>query len=712
MRKTAMLGCVLLVLAAAEAGPADQPGLSFEETVQLVEVPVYVMGPDGTPITDLNSADFSIKDNGKAQQIAFFELIDYGAAQAEQTVQFPRQFFFLFDMVLSSASGLIKARESAASFVEHQLGPRDLAAVGVLTASEGFKLLANFTGDRPTVLEALRTLGVIQSSGQIKGPQGFPFLSGESLVAVNDSGGKGAGEAAEAMERATKYAQLSDMRRYRGYASTMVFSLDGLATAMRSVSGSKQLILFSEGIHDRALTGKSLDDLAIDAERQMSADTTGLSMIDTDSSYGDIALRDNLDSAIRRLAGNDVHVHAIDIAGLRLADTSGSEFGSGRRASSSLAVLAAETGGQLFEGSNDLSGGLEQIQSRTRAVYLLAYYPTDIGLEGKYHKLEVRVERPKTNWVARPGYFEDKPYAQYTPLERQFQLADAIIKDSVYNQDFSVRAFAAPFPSAGGAVRVPVVAEIPLDRFQPDPNGQLHLEAYAFLIGPEGRFLDYLERRLTLPRSELQANRLGAVKLLEQFVAQKLTGGGEVRVVARDAIGGAVGSRTIAIAVPDFTRGPLILSTPLFETTHKSALPVWQLAELGLGSSVGDAGAELPALLRGGPANPEPDPQLAPGEVAEVSFRVFNLELDAATGQPQITMAFWCRDASNRIVKITEIRQAQPPTPVGSGTFDLTLSFRLPPLEPGEWDFVVQFTDTLANQVSTASAPIRAERRS
>jgi hypothetical protein len=48
----------------------------------------------------------------------------------------------------------------------------------------------------------------------------------------------------------------------------------------------------------------------------------------------------------------------------------------------------------------------------------------------------------------------------------------------------------------------------------------------------------------------------------------------------------------------------------------------------------------------------------------------------------------------------------QPPE-VEPGTFDISLQLRLPPLTPGDYQLVVELTDTLAGKSAHSVAPIR-----
>jgi hypothetical protein len=72
-----------------------------------------------------------------------------------------------------------------------------------------------------------------------------------------------------------------------------------------------------------------------------------------------------------------------------------------------LRALAEETGGRAIVYRNDLRRQIDQIVRDSRAYYLIAYetpHPDD----GKFHRVAVRVKRPRAAVFARPGYWSPK----------------------------------------------------------------------------------------------------------------------------------------------------------------------------------------------------------------------------------------------------------------------------------------------------------------
>ena len=69
--------------------------------------------------------------------------------------------------------------------------------------------------------------------------------------------------------------------------------------------------------------------------------------------------------------------------------------------------LADASGGRLFPALSvaDLEPVFPEIEAELRSVYGVAYYPKNQEFDGKWRKVEVRVDRPRVNVRARPGYY-------------------------------------------------------------------------------------------------------------------------------------------------------------------------------------------------------------------------------------------------------------------------------------------------------------------
>ena len=63
-----------------------------------------------------------------------------------------------------------------------------------------------------------------------------------------------------------------------------------------------------------------------------------------------------------------------------------------------------ETGGRAIFNTNDHAEYLDNVFNDASAYYLVGYAPTREMADGKFHKIDVEVKRPRVRVVARRGY--------------------------------------------------------------------------------------------------------------------------------------------------------------------------------------------------------------------------------------------------------------------------------------------------------------------
>ena len=80
-------------------------------------------------------------------------------------------------------------------------------------------------------------------------------------------------------------------------------------------------------------------------------------------------------------------------------------------------TVAEETGGFAVRNTNDLSAGIRRIADESRSYYLVGYTPREPRRDGRFHKIQVRVNRPGLTVRARKGY--------YAPDDKEPRLTEA-----------------------------------------------------------------------------------------------------------------------------------------------------------------------------------------------------------------------------------------------------------------------------------------------
>src|SRR5436190_439251 len=100
--------------------PSDDDELKLE--TQVVTVPVMVLDKKKDFITDLKRADFTIYEDGKPQQIAFF------STELEELVTRPLAVMFLLDASGSTAQTIRQQRVATRTFLD-QLSDQQLVSI-------------------------------------------------------------------------------------------------------------------------------------------------------------------------------------------------------------------------------------------------------------------------------------------------------------------------------------------------------------------------------------------------------------------------------------------------------------------------------------------------------------------------------------------------------------------------------------------------------
>ncbi len=449
--RSALLPMVLgfAVLANVDADAVDPPtppstaNVAATAESTLVEVPVHVTGKDGLPVRGLGRDDFELFDEGRRVPIQELEIIDLDQpAGPAKPVPPParRHFLLLFDLSFSSPINLTKARGAARDFVQKSMRRGDLGSVATFDAERGLKLVLSFTPDTGELARAVEATSL----------QGAPPRPADSLGlalanpavtapadALQSSGAPASEERIGATEAAERQRDLSrasgrnneDLERAR--VSQMIKALSDLARTLNSVRGRKHVIFFSEGFDSKLLTGATGAEAGrTDADQVV---TGQIRNVRNEERFGSNALRTSYQDLLKLFLRSDCAVHPVDIAGLtgRFAEAEitaphGEAVRALGRGQDSLFTMAEGTGGTLLKNSNDFSEQLDRLQRQTSLVYVLSFLPQGFKEPGRFRSLKVKTRAANVRVSFRTGYYEPRPFAALSPVERRLSTAEFI----------------------------------------------------------------------------------------------------------------------------------------------------------------------------------------------------------------------------------------------------------------------------------------------
>jgi VWFA-related protein len=467
------LGLILIARPGPVTGAAGQAGQIREEvTVTLKLLQAYVTTKDGKPVTDLTAADFEVTDNGKVMPVTHFENHvlggdDLAPGAPVESAKLDRQFFLFFDFAFTDFRSSRKARDAALAFIDQNVRPDDRLGVLSYSPVRGLTIHEYLTSDHARVRSIVEAFGLRAATG--RGESLTNFLYADELRHMNDaplSANQGTQEGFFENQARAQTGGVVDEGRKQGYveeAKQFSQAFANLARAMRYVPGWKNLILFSAGISRALISGQAR---GLDAPT-MNANNPEAMMAELnayDGSQSNTVVRTEFAAALKELKTANSPIFAIDCtAPLGEADINnpvGTSFASREvRGKDSLMQLAGESGGRYFGNTMDYKTALATVEDITSSYYVLGYTVPSVW-DGAYHKIKVRALRPGLKAYSQNGYYNPRPFREYSAFERLLQMTDLALSENPTTQT----------PIEAPLVLMPVVV-----------GGWPHLVAYAGL---------------------------------------------------------------------------------------------------------------------------------------------------------------------------------------------------------------------------------------
>lgn len=331
------------------------------ETLQvysrLTVVDVTVTDSDGRPVQGLKESDFSVYEDGKPQPIHNFEeVIAVGVPPLPQLP--PNVYTNLQPEAASAAVNILLLDFANEAPVDSTIGEQVRRSIQIQhyvkdAAERAVDRMP--AGTRVMVLSMTNHLRILQSF--TSDPQ---LLKAAIDAAPYDLDGNG-----------NKDCVQSDMRN-----NMVLESLDQIAADVFPIKARKNLLWFTMGIP--AITDPN------ERPACLPDYTTALT------------------HAYDLLNASLVAVYPIDARGLE-------SFVRQSGALLSMNAVAEATGGVAYYNTNNISSAVLKALDNGANYYSMAYIPPNIKYDGKYHKIEVKVDRPGVNLVYRKGYYADDP---------------------------------------------------------------------------------------------------------------------------------------------------------------------------------------------------------------------------------------------------------------------------------------------------------------
>jgi VWFA-related protein len=552
--------------AQAPAPDAQQPAVTFRAEVNYVEVDARVVDAQGNFVSTLTQDDFQIFEDGKPQQVSVFSLVNipvertprplFANRPVERDVQTNvsasggRVYLIVLDDLHTTPLLATRTRNAARQFVERYMGANDIAAV--VHTSGRAEASQEFTNNPRLLLAAI---------DKFSGRKLRSALLGRLEVEQMTRGTRGAGERIDDPDSAE-----------RGFhARNTLDSLKGYAQVLEHVRGRrKALIYFSEGI-----------DYDI---------TDPFNNRDATTIVG--ATQDAIAAATRA----NVAFYGIDVRGLGAGYETGIEiqsfpedptlglnnsalFNEVRQAQDSLRVLSEETGGFAVVNNNDIPGAFERLVEENSSYYVMGYYPANERRDGRFRRIEVRVNKPGLTVRARRGYVAPRGRAQETrlagPNDATPELREAMSSPvSVTGLPLAATASVFKGPDNKGAVVISTtIGGRDLSLIEKNGTFNNDLEIAWMAVDAKGTVFpgDRNTLNMTLKPDTLARLRAGGFRVITSLDLPP--GRYQLRIAAREANTRRSGSVLYDVEVPDFAKERMSISSLALTSIASSAVP-------------------------------------------------------------------------------------------------------------------------------------------
>jgi VWFA-related protein len=391
--------------------------------------------------------------------------------------------------------------------------PADLVAI--ITIGTRLNVLTDFTSSREEALAALQTLAY--NEGTEVSPEAIATAATDADAASTES---------STTTEADAFQEFNNDVRLR--------ALKTLCQELTPIQQKKALLYFSAGM------SRSGDDNQIE-----------------------------LRSATSTCNRGNVSIYAVDTRGLQAVSAGGSvtSRGNGRslltgggmrgfqqlnQSQETLNTLAADTGGRAFTATNDFGEAFSRVQSDLAAYYLLGYQSTNPARDGKFRRIQVRVNRPEAKGArveARPGYYAGRSFANTNSRDREALLDDQL-SAAVSSTDVPMVLGTGYFRQQGadrGADRfyVPIALAVPgfavpvADSATGGRATEVQLDVKGEVRDEQGRVIGRLRETIKVPSGG--AETLAGRQVFYQSGVTLPPGRFIAKVVVRENTGGAIG---------------------------------------------------------------------------------------------------------------------------------------------------------------------------
>ena len=534
---------------------SSQGMFTMKVNTDIVLVSVTARDKQGNLIRDLKQSDFTVLEDGKAQQVRSFDVEDAqtfaktGPEQAVSRGPLPTQVMsaqkvapevlrdrrlivLFFDLSSMEPEELERAAASAQKYIDKQMSPADLVAV--VTFDTSLQMRNDFTSDKAALKHSLNVMLGIEGQGLANGSTG------------TDEGQADTGQNFTADD--TEYNTFNTDRRLQAIAS--------LSQALAKINQKKAVLYFSSGLQKTGTENQAQLRQAINT-----AVKANVSLYPVDS-RGLEAFAPGGNAQNASLRGTAAYSGQAVL----------SQYDSNFATQETLSTIASDTGGKAFLDSNDFGKAYDKVQADTSTYYVLGYHSSNPAMDGHYRKITVKVNRPDIKLEYRQGYYGPRDFKHYTKDDREQQLDDEIASD-LPETDVPVYLESEYFRSKDDKFFIPVSLVVPgsaIPFSQVNDKDKASIDIVGVVRDKQTKFpVGQVRENVKLNFEGTKQIRSKNVQYNTGFLLP--AGTYHLKFVVRENENGRMGSFETDLVVPDLRKQPLKMSSVVLASQHVPA---------------------------------------------------------------------------------------------------------------------------------------------
>jgi VWFA-related protein len=586
----AILICFLLpvcgVLAQQQSPtPQSQSDDVVRINTDLVQTDVMVFDKSGRFVDGLKPEQFELSVDGKSQPISLFDRVVAGSASEEAqlaaargtsrpveeknqaSVGLPdrgRTVIFFIDDLHLAADSLRRTQKTLLHFINDEMGQNDQAAIASTSGQVGF--LQQLTDNKTVLRVAVQRLK-LQPQSILDGQQ--PPMSEYLALAISARGDQDVlnyfmeplikeGMTPQAAETLVKSRAQQIGEQAHAVTRNTFLSLESLANTISRTPGRKLVFFISDGF----MLNTNETDIFEKLGRLTNAAARNSVVIYTMDARG-LSVDSTFDASTQV---------AVDPSG-RLSRAVMGEISASQEA---LRTLAADTGGRALLNTNALDASISRTLKETSIYYIIAWRPEIAQQKNeKLRQIEVKIkDHPDLTVQVKRGFLvpiKEQTAKAATPIEAKNSKAKTLGDElrnaisSFYPSGELPMTLALTYldsPQLG--VVLSITMQVPAGSLSFDSSGgkfKSVLDVEGHVYNDQGKAGSSFQEILNVTADSLEAAGKHESDVYYNSKVHLAPGLYQVRVAARDAKSGRIGSATQWIEIPDLKSRQLALSS-------------------------------------------------------------------------------------------------------------------------------------------------------